>query len=91
MPIRAVRTAKDVRLAGIVLRLWDGGIDMADGGRVWVGSQDALAELSGINACYLSHLLGEAVRTGMASKRAGARGCWMVSAEQREAAREMLG
>ena len=86
----ATRTARDIRLAGLVMRLWDGGIDLADGGRVWAGNLTALAAEAGLGRYYLSHLLSVAVGEGMAERRAGSRGCWLVSQEQRDAAAAIL-
>lgn len=75
-----------IRLAWLTLRLWDGGILLADGGRLWAGSQKVLADELGMAKHYVAYLLGQAVVAGYATIPAGSRGCWIVSPEARDRA-----
>ena len=79
----------DVRLAWLTLRLWDDGVELADGGRLWAGSADRLAAELSLAKPYLLSLIGDLVRRGDAVRPSGSRGAWVVSAEARGRAEEV--
>lgn len=81
----------EARRAWLVLYLWEDGIRLADGSRLWTGGVQELAEAASLAKHYVLTLLGEIVELdGLAVRPQGSRGCYVISQANRDRAAEVL-